>query len=174
MNRIVVIGPPGAGKTEFANELGAVLGTPNVFHLDHYFWKPGWTRTSSEERHLIIETLTQHDTWIIEGNFLETVDEQISHADTVIWLNLSLWISLYRVLKRYFNYIGRERPLIAPGCRDKITFRFLWSIFVYQYIDAKIIKRKFINRKTPSLIVLKNPEMVATYLRAVKTGSTSK
>ena len=41
MNKIVIIGSPGAGKSTFAHELGAILNI-DVIYLDRHFWKTGW------------------------------------------------------------------------------------------------------------------------------------
>jgi adenylate kinase family enzyme len=169
MSRVVIIGPPGAGKTEFAEKLGNFLGIKKVNHLDHYFWKPGWVRTTGEERHSIILKLIEEDKWIIEGNFLDTIDDQFSRADIVVWLNLSAFICLYRVVSRYFSYMRNERPEIADGCRDKITPRFLFSIFLYKIVDTKILKKKLLEKKSLPLVVLNTPGQVAAYLNAVET-----
>ena len=40
-DRILVLGPSGAGKTELALRLGELLGLPLV-HLDAHRWRPGW------------------------------------------------------------------------------------------------------------------------------------
>jgi adenylate kinase family enzyme len=47
MRRIIVIGIPGAGKSTFARRLGDKLNLP-VYHLDRYFWSPGWKASSPE------------------------------------------------------------------------------------------------------------------------------
>lgn len=165
MNRIVVIGPPGAGKTEFANELGVILGIENVYHLDFYFWKPGWIKTTSEERLSIIEDLTDQQCWIIEGNFLDTIDEQFVRADLIIWLNMQFWISLIRVFNRYLGFLRKKRNTIAPGCKDKITPRFLWSIILYPFVDAKVIRRKITTRRNRPVIILNSPNQVASFIK---------
>src|SRR4029077_16885614 len=41
MNRIMVVGNAGAGKSTFARRLGGKLALP-VIHLDSHFWRPGW------------------------------------------------------------------------------------------------------------------------------------
>lgn len=172
MSRIVIIGPPGAGKTEFADQLGQLLGIESVNHLDRYFWKPGWVRTTEEERHSIILKLLEKDEWIIEGNFLDTIDDQFLQADIVIWLKLSVFISLYRVVARYFSYIRNERPEIADGCKDKITLRFLLSIFLYQIVDTRTLRRKFSDKKSLPRLELYTPRQVNAYLNAVERKRT--
>ena len=41
MEKIVIIGSPGAGKSTFARKLGSILKI-KVVHLDRVFWQPGW------------------------------------------------------------------------------------------------------------------------------------
>ena len=48
MRKIMVIGSGGAGKSTVATEIGRLLSLP-VFHLDAFFWNPGWTETPREE-----------------------------------------------------------------------------------------------------------------------------
>jgi hypothetical protein len=163
MKKIVIIGPPGAGKTEFANELGQILNVDRVYHLDYFFWKPRWIRTTEAERHAIISELTKTNEWIIEGNFLDTIDTQFSHANLVIWL--------YRVVKRYFSYIGKEIPEIAPGCRDKITLQFLFSIFAYKFIDSNLIRKKLRKQDAPRLLVLNTPSEAHAFLEKIEPAS---
>lgn len=174
MKKIAVIGPPGAGKTEFTNALGQILKVEHVYHLDHYFWKPGWTRTSEDERHAIIEELTKPDEWIIEGNFLDTLDTQFAHADLVIWLYLNPFLCFYRVLKRYFSYIGKEVPEIAKGCRDKISLEFLASIFLYRFIDGREVRKKLQIPDPPELVLLRTPREVASFLEKIRSMQKSK
>ena len=48
MERIVIIGCGGAGKSTLARQLGKKLNIP-VVHLDKLWWKPGWVESSREE-----------------------------------------------------------------------------------------------------------------------------
>lgn len=41
MERILVLGPCGAGKSTLAAQLGKRLDLP-VIHLDSEYWRPGW------------------------------------------------------------------------------------------------------------------------------------
>ena len=41
MQRILVIGSPGAGKSTFARRLADTLDLP-LMHLDQQYWLPGW------------------------------------------------------------------------------------------------------------------------------------
>ena len=48
MQRILVIGGSGAGKSTFSVELAKKLNLPLV-HLDRLFWRAGWQHVSREE-----------------------------------------------------------------------------------------------------------------------------
>jgi adenylate kinase family enzyme len=48
MDRILVIGCSGAGKSVFALALGARTGLP-VVHIDQLFWLPGWVPVPTHE-----------------------------------------------------------------------------------------------------------------------------
>ena len=48
MERVIVIGCPGAGKSTFARRLQGVTGLP-LIHLDMLFWNEDKTTVSREE-----------------------------------------------------------------------------------------------------------------------------
>ncbi|HZN09425.1 MAG TPA: hypothetical protein VFB65_21695 [Pyrinomonadaceae bacterium] len=40
-----------------------------VFHLDKFFWRPGWVESPREEWSQIVTELINRDSWIIDGNY---------------------------------------------------------------------------------------------------------
>ena len=74
MERIIIIGCGGAGKSTLARKLGEVLDLP-VVHLDKLFWKPGWVETSREEFDALLAMELAKDKWIMDGNFNRTMPE---------------------------------------------------------------------------------------------------
>jgi len=104
MARVVVIGTSCAGKTAFARSLARVLSFSRI-ELDALHWLPNWTERSVDEfRTLTAQALSQ-DCWVIDGNY--AVDLTWSRATTVIWLNYSFPIVLWRALTR-----GDERRTV--------------------------------------------------------------
>jgi adenylate kinase family enzyme len=131
VRRILILGNAGSGKSTLARELGAMLELP-VLHLDTIFWKPGWVESSHEEYDTKLTQFLEHDSWVIDGNNSRTMPLRFGLADAVIVLDLPLWISLYRVFKRNFQYRGRSRPDITEGCNEKIDLEFLqWILIRY-------------------------------------------
>ena len=49
MQRVMIIGQPGAGKSTFARTLGEISHLP-VHHIDHIHWMSGWQERSGEEK----------------------------------------------------------------------------------------------------------------------------
>src|SRR5437016_1759891 len=109
MKKIVIIGPPGAGKTTLAGNLGPLLKM-KVFHLDRLFWAPGWKGKSREARMEILRNLVQEKSWIIEGNYLDSSEPRLNAADTIIFLDMNPIVCLWRIMHRHRKYHKRPRP----------------------------------------------------------------
>jgi len=125
MQRIMVIGvSAGAGKSTFARRLGETMELP-VYHLDAYYWKPGWVEAEEKDFRHKQQELANESRWIIEGNYNSTVDIRLAACDTVIQLQLPLWRCLWRVLKRRIQYRKQARPDMAPDCPEKLDYKFL-------------------------------------------------
>jgi adenylate kinase family enzyme len=132
MNKILVIGvSAGVGKSTFSRKLGEKLKLA-VYHLDCYFWNPGWKEASEEEFRARQIELVQHDRWIIEGNYRTTLDIRMPHADTIIYIELPRIVAMYRVLKRWRMYLGKDRPDRAAGCKEQMEWsflKFIWTTY---------------------------------------------
>lgn len=124
MQRILVIGPCGAGKSTLARELGARLGLP-IFHMDQLNWKSGWVESSNDEIRAKLHAIVATDRWLIDGNYGGTLAERLERADTVAYLDYPISLCLTRVLRRIWTYRGRSRPDMAEGCPERFDFAFL-------------------------------------------------
>ena len=130
MNRILIIGSGGAGKSTFARELRAILDLP-VIHLDQVYWKAGWEKPSREEWARTVDSLIAQHEWIMDGNFGGTLPQRVKRADAIILLDISRWVCLWRVAKRFVKYRGRHRPDMTPGCHERFDFEFIRWIWNY-------------------------------------------
>ncbi len=152
----------GVGKSTFAKNLGKKLGI-NVYHLDSYFWKPGWVEATLEEFTESQEEIVANDSWIIDGNYSNTFELRAKRADTIIYLELPRYMCLFRVLKRYFKHIGKKRPDL--GCTEKIDWEFITFIWTtYKPRIRKMQERLERLSKDKTVIKLKGKKQIQAFL----------
>ena len=87
MERILVIGSPGSGKSYFSRALAEVTGLP-LYHLDNIYWKDTGEHISREELRLRLAPILAGERWIIDGNFSATFEYRLAHATTVMLLDI--------------------------------------------------------------------------------------
>ncbi len=125
--RIVVMGSPGAGKTTFSDKLGKILSLP-VYHLDKYFWK-NWKECPDEEWNKIVTKFTQEDSWIIDGNYMRTIDIRLERAETAVFLDYKRRVCLWSVFKRVVKNYGKQRPDLGDGCPERFDMKFMKWVY---------------------------------------------
>lgn len=134
MRRALVVGCPDAGKTTLARCLSEKLALP-LIHLDVHYWRPGWTPSYRDDWRARAAKLTDAPEWIMDGNFPDTFDIRMPHADSLVWLDYSPAICLLRVLHRRLKYASRARADLPVGCREgfdpKLIRFILWDFPIY-------------------------------------------
>ena len=127
MQKVLVIGSCGSGKSVFSQRLGDLTGLP-VIHLDRHFWRPGWVEPSKDVWQAQVEELLKGDRWIIDGNYGGTMDMRLAHCDTAIFLDFPRQVCTWRVIKRVLKNYGRTRPDLGEGCPEHVDLAFLkWT-----------------------------------------------
>lgn len=105
MDRVVVVGACGSGKTTFARTLAARLAAPCV-ELDALHHGPAWSVRPTFA--VDVDLATQGSRWVADGNYSAVRDRLWSRADTIVWLDLPLWLVEYRVIRRsLWRWIAR-------------------------------------------------------------------
>ena len=153
MNRILVIGAGGAGKTAFARRLAQCTGLP-LIHLDALYWRPGWKPTPSAEWQARIEELIRADRWIMDGNYEGTLDVRLRACDTIVFLDRGRLVCVWRVFVRWIRYVGRPRPELSDGCRERLTWEFLSWIWTYPSRRREGILRRLGSLKEQKRVVI--------------------
>ena len=117
MERILIIGNCGAGKSTFAKALAKKLQLPLV-HLDKLYWHGNWEHLSREEFDVALEAELCKPQWIIDGNFSRTLPHRLSYADTVFYLDMPLLTCLWGLTKRVFTNYGKTRDDMGGNCPE--------------------------------------------------------
>jgi adenylate kinase family enzyme len=124
MQRVMIIGQPGSGKSTFARRLGALTGLP-VVHIDKIHWQPGWVERSRTEKDRLTREVHAREQWIFEGGHSRTWPDRLARADTLIWLDVPLPRRVWRVLRRTVTGLGRTRPDLPDDCPERLDRGFL-------------------------------------------------
>ncbi|MEM1056030.1 MAG: DNA topology modulation protein [Bacteroidota bacterium] len=130
MQRVLIIGSGGSGKSTLAREIGARTGLP-VVHLDRHYWRPGWVEPSKETWEAQVRDLVSEPAWVMDGNYGGTFHLRFPEADTIVFLNRSRWLCLWRVLARRIRFHRQSRPDMAEGCPEHMTLQFLHYVLMY-------------------------------------------
>jgi adenylate kinase family enzyme len=162
MRRVVILGPGGAGKSTLARELGARTGLP-VFHLDRYYWKPGWVPTPDDEWAARQRELFAGDRWIADGNYSRTLHERLARADTIVLLDFSPWRTVTRILRRTTRNHGRA--IQADGCPERYDWEFTRWVATYRRRSRpRVLAAIERDARHADLQVFRSPREVSTWL----------
>jgi adenylate kinase family enzyme len=112
--RIVVCGVTGSGKSTLTRQLGAALGL-TVIELDELHWAlPDWTEPDDADFRDRVEAAlaAAPEGWVCDGNYMSKLgDRIIGNADTIVWLNLPLRVTFWRLLQRTVSRAWRQELL---------------------------------------------------------------
>ena len=132
MQRILVMGSSGSGKSTFSKRLSDITGIP-VVSVDALFWRPGWVESEKAEFHKRLSAAAQQPRWIMDGNFTgHLVELRRDACDTLIWFDLPRATCMLGILTRIAKSYGRVRPEMAEGCPEKIDLEFLRYVWNFR------------------------------------------
>ena len=166
MERILLIGCGGAGKSTLARQMGEKLNIP-VVHLDKLFWHPGWVESTKEEIDARILEEIRKPQWIMDGNYNRTLPQRLEYCDTVIYMDFNRAACLMGVLKRVLTTYGKVRPDMGEGCPERIDFEFLKWVWNFNKNKREKYYRLLNEAQGVNTIVLKNRRMVKRFLESL-------
>lgn len=84
MERIIVIGCPGSGKSTFSRALQKITRIP-LYHLDMMNWNSDRTTVAKAVFRERLSDTIQKEQWIIDGNYGSTIEMRLQACDTVFF-----------------------------------------------------------------------------------------
>ncbi|MBC8265377.1 MAG: hypothetical protein H8E84_00240 [Flavobacteriales bacterium] len=173
MNKILVIGCCGAGKSTFSRKLHSIINL-KLIHLDQYYHNPNWEEPKKEEWEKTVNGLVQQLSWIMDGNYGGTFDVRFKEADTIIYLNYSTVKCFWRVIKRIIKYYGKVRPDMPKGCKERFDFEFLKYVLTFNYKNRKgIFERLNSVKEYKKVYVFKTDKEADLFLLKNRNSRTS-
>jgi energy-coupling factor transporter ATP-binding protein EcfA2 len=97
--RLLILGRTGSGKTTLGRELAAALEVPHV-ELDSLYFGPDLSTVPLELLRERTRAAIAGDSWVTDGNKRAVRDLVWPRADTVVWLDYPLVVSLWRLARR--------------------------------------------------------------------------
>ena len=167
MERVMIIGCGGAGKSTLARQLGEKTGLP-VVHLDQIWWAPGnWKHMEREEFDARLLEEMEKPQWILDGNFNRTIEMRLKKCDTVIYLDFNRVACLLSWLKRVVSNWGHARIDMAPGCQEWFDPEMAGWIWNFNKKNRENYYRLLNEAEGVETIVLKNRRMVKRFLNSL-------
>ena len=171
--RILVAGVAGSGKTTLARRIEAITGLPHT-EIDGLYHGPNWQPLESFEAE--VESFSAEPQWVTEWQYRSVRPLLAERADTLVWMDLPLRTTLFRVTRRTLRRrLTREE--LWNGNREGPLWTFFtdpdhivrWSVRTRS--DYRI-RFGSIETEHPHLRVvqLRSPRDVDTWIEKLRAG----
>ena len=118
--RISVVGLSGSGKSSVARRAADLLDVTYV-ELDALHWNlPDWQMPPLDEFRARVDAATRRGGWVVDGNYGKVRDIVWTRADTVVWLDLPLLTTIWRITARTIRRM-RRRKMLWGGNRERVS-----------------------------------------------------
>ncbi|MFC4910026.1 hypothetical protein [Actinomadura gamaensis] len=162
MERVLVSGISGAGKTTMARRLAARLGLPR-HELDALHHGPNWQPRPSFRAE--VELIAATDRWVTEDQYHRVLGELLAErADTYVWLDLPRRTVMFRVIRRSLVRALTRREL-WNGNRERFRdwadpehpIRWAWS-------------RHAVRRRRTREMLARHPHLTVVHLTSARAA----
>ena len=163
MNKVIIIGCPGSGKTTFAEKLNKCTGLP-LYYLDAIWHKPDKAHISRDVFDERIGEIFNTSEWIIDGNYNRTIETRLKKCDTVFLFDLPTEVCLQGAIER----LGKGRYDL-PWIEKELDSEFANAI--KEFSEKSLPKiyeliEKYKDEKT--IIIFKSRDEADNYINEIR------
>lgn len=162
MEKVMVIGCPGAGKSTFARRLRDGTGLP-LYYLDMLWHRPDGTTVSREAFDADLERILEGKRWIIDGNYLRTMEVRLRACDTVFLLDYPVELCLAGARER----VGKPREDM-PWVERELDREFHQWILDFQQDQMPVMEELLGRYREKRLIRFHSREEAEEYLNRIE------
>lgn len=165
--RITILGHPASGKSSLAKAIAGKLQIPHI-QIDRFWFEAGGRRGSHDTPNLeqvrahiknkVLKAI-QADSWVSDGFYSRVQFEIAERADTIIFLNISLWQRLFNHTVRLINRTTRHNEL---SMWDDILF---YTEIVKRHFTRASKFSDFLRAYKDKTITLSSRKEIADYLK---------
>lgn len=161
MQKVIIIGCPGGGKSTFARELHKRTGLP-LHHLDMMYWNADRTQVPREVFQQRLEEVLRQECWIIDGNYNRTMEMRMEACDTIFFLDYPVEVCLEGARARK----GTKRSDLpwTEGEDEAVEEEFLQFIRSFQEDGRPQILERLEKYKDKQIFVFKSREEANRFL----------
>lgn len=166
MKKVAVFGNTGGGKSTLSAQLAEVKGLP-LYVLDKIQYKAGGEKVSQSVYRTTHDQILREEAWVIDGfGCIETLWERLKTADTLVYLDLPLYIHFAWVTKRMvtgFVQLPSGWPEGSPILKSSLnSYRTLW--LCHRYLTPRY--RDFVGqaRETQTVYHLRSVPDISQFL----------
>lgn len=168
MSKIIIIGCPGSGKSTISFKLEKILNYP-VLHLDKIYHIDNNNHISREELIEKVDTFAKNnDNWIIDGNYISTVEQRIQLADTIILLDIETNICIENAINRS----KKERTADMADGFDNSKIQNEFIEFIKNFKTNSLPKIMFLLEKyknNKKVVIFKTYDEIDKFLSNLKS-----
>ena len=173
VERIMVYGVTGSGKTTLARQLGERTGLP--WHaVDDLTWLPGWVEVPGDEQRRRIAAICAGERWVLDAAYGKWLDVPMARVQLIVGLDYPRWLSLQRLIRRTIARAIDRRP-ICNGNVETLRQAFSRDWIVFWHFRSFTRKRERMRRwaadpQAPATVLLRSPRQTRRWLSAVTPG----
>lgn len=175
MQRILIVGPVGAGKTVLAEAVERRIGITRT-ELDRVRFDRNWQQLPESEFRARVSEIATAPQWIIDGNYASVRDVLWGTADTVVWLDYSLSLVLRRLFFRTLKRIIKREDL-GEGRRETVRRLvskgsiLIWAIKSYWPLRTEYERACELYRSRTIIVQLRSPAETDRWLAMISQGT---